>query len=1216
MKPIRLRLAGLNSFREVQDIDFSKLCETGVFGIFGATGSGKSTILDAITLALYGTVERAANNTQGILNHAEDKLSVEYTFALASGDRRITYRAERAFRRSGDRTVKASTCRLVEIAEKTETETQTGTHAGTDTVLASKADEMTKRIEEILGLTVEDFTRAVVLPQGKFAEFLTIKPKERRLMLERLFSLEAYGRELSARLTEKLGLTEFNLNGVEQRQQGLGDASLERVQAAEANLKEALDKTARLAKELKGLKQQYDEAKEVWGYQEQLHQLQETEKQMIVEQPQIDRLAERLTLAKRAEGIRQFLEDISRAEGRFKEAENQAEDADFKLKTARLAKETAEEQWTAENKKRLEIEPHSLRRLEQLEQAKGLETEMQGNQERLNKARLKYGELERIRKSLEKTIQTSVAQKEKHQKQLQELKNKLVQITVDPALRTRVNASAQALEGYEIVSRQVDSLQKDLDKNASELNEQQITFRAVAAELQTALSVVEKLKKSQENKQENSPLSEDILSEQAQELERYRHKISNIERAESEHSEEQKRLQIISQDCRKLQVEVEEREQAQSNLSRNVQETNTLVEQKSAEVKRMEQRNLARVLIENLVEGEPCPVCGSPHHPQPAQSGDDEIIDNLRKELEQAAGELQKLEERQRDSATAQAVAKAQLVSQRELEQNQSNLCQTKELAIISYRHELPEADQTKDIQDLKVQRAEQELKLAQNRLLLNQWKMDLEQLNRQLEIAKQTLTEAEKRQRNTDTQIASLEGVGREIRNRLNQLLLEQNQQKERLDSLRRGIALSEIQALQKQYSEWDETTRTLNQQLFGLEEEMKKTEEAQQRLTLEKAECDLELQNLKTVGTETARTLEELQSKYNTLTEGKPALERIEQVKIELAQVTRREEGLKKEYERTKEGWNQAEQHQAVSHKTLELARESYEAAQKKLDQGLKTAQFLTVVAAESALCDPAEQLKMDQDILAFRQKGLLLKQRQEEVEARLKGRRLRPEEWLAWPVRVKDMETSHNEALEQRGAAQQKVEKLKEEHEDWLRLEGERQTLSHRRSLLKTLQTVFKGNAFVEFIAQEQLGNVSLDASERLKQLTNQRYALEVDAEGGFIMRDDANGGARRPVNSLSGGETFLTALALALALSTQIQLRGESPLEFFFLDEGFGTLDTDLLETVMNTLEKLHLQNLTIGIISHVPELKNRLARRLVVSPAQAGGAGSKVKLEMA
>jgi len=244
------------------------------------------------------------------------------------------------------------------------------------------------------------------------------------------------------------------------------------------------------------------------------------------------------------------------------------------------------------------------------------------------------------------------------------------------------------------------------------------------------------------------------------------------------------------------------------------------------------------------------------------------------------------------------------------------------------------------------------------------------------------------------------------------------------------------------------------------------------------------------------------------------------------------------------------------------------------------------------------------------------LSLKQKREDVEERLKGRSLRPEEWLSWPLRLKDVENAHTEAIERRGANQQGLEKLKEEHEEWVRLEHERKALSHRQGLFKSLQSVLKGNAFIEFIAQEQLTNVSLDASERLKQLTNQRYALEVDAEGGFIMRDDANGGVRRPVSSLSGGETFLTALALALALSTQIQLRGELPLEFFFLDEGFGTLDAHFLETVMTILEKLHLQNLTIGIISHVPELKNRLARRLVVTPSEAGGAGSQVRLEMA
>ncbi|MFZ3130773.1 MAG: SbcC/MukB-like Walker B domain-containing protein, partial [Desulfosporosinus sp.] len=727
---------------------------------------------------------------------------------------------------------------------------------------------------------------------------------------------------------------------------------------------------------------------------------------------------------------------------------------------------------------------------------------------------------------------------------------------------------------------------------------------------------VEQLKEALTSRPQNPPVREEILSDRAQELERYRHIVTNIERGEREESEEQERLAIISLERQKSQVKVESGEQEQDGILVAVQEGIAFVDQKTAEVKGLEQKNLAGLLVENLVEGEPCPVCGSAHHPEPAQSLADAVLAEARNELEQASRELQKLESQRTEGTTALAVAKAQLSSKRELEQNQLDFLEIKKRASVNYRQELAESDRKKDTQVLNAQRVERESNLTNDRLVLNKWKTDQEQLNRQLEEAQRKLAEVAKKQHNLQAQIASTEGVGQEIHHRLNLLLEEQAQRKDSLDTLRGSIALAEISLLQKRYAAWDQTMRILNQELAGLEERLRESDEAQQRLILEKTNCELELQNLKTVGSEAAREIAELKSKCDTITEGKPALERIHQIKQELTLVTGTEEKLKKVYELAKGVWNQAEQTQAVSRKTLELAREGYEAAQHKLDQGLTTAQFITAAAAQSALCDETERLKMDQDILAFRQDVLMLKQKRQDGEERLKGRSLRPEEWLAWPVRLKEVEMVHTEAIERRGAAQQRLEKLNMEHEEWMRLERERQALSRRRSLLKTLQSVFKGNAFIEFIAQEQLTNVSLDASERLKQLTNQRYALEVDAEGGFIVRDDANGGVRRPVSSLSGGETFLTALALALALSTQIQLRGESPLEFFFLDEGFGTLDADLLETVMNTLEKLHLQNLTLGIISHVPELKNRLARRLVVTPAEASGAGSTVKLEMA
>ncbi|NLO40959.1 MAG: hypothetical protein GX115_16005, partial [Ruminiclostridium sp.] len=87
-------------------------------------------------------------------------------------------------------------------------------------------------------------------------------------------------------------------------------------------------------------------------------------------------------------------------------------------------------------------------------------------------------------------------------------------------------------------------------------------------------------------------------------------------------------------------------------------------------------------------------------------------------------------------------------------------------------------------------------------------------------------------------------------------------------------------------------------------------------------------------------------------------------------------------------------------------------------------------------------------------------------------------------------------------------------------------------------------------------------------------------------------------------------------LALALSEQIQLKGQSPLEFFFLDEGFGTLDNNKLDTVMDSLERLSTKERMIGIISHVPELRHRIARRLIITPPVDNAEGSLVDVEKA
>ena len=163
-----------------------------------------------------------------------------------------------------------------------------------------------------------------------------------------------------------------------------------------------------------------------------------------------------------------------------------------------------------------------------------------------------------------------------------------------------------------------------------------------------------------------------------------------------------------------------------------------------------------------------------------------------------------------------------------------------------------------------------------------------------------------------------------------------------------------------------------------------------------------------------------------------------------------------------------------------------------------------------------------------------------------------------------------------------------------------EKELKTNEKEKALCERLKKLLEGNKFMEFVAEEYLTSVAQNASGRLLSLTNGQYFLRYD--GGFFVGDNLHGGALRGVNTLSGGETFLVSLSLALSLSQEICARNLRSSEFFFLDEGFGTLDAKLVDTVMDSLEKLRGDRFSIGIISHVEELKHRINRKLTVKKA--------------
>ena len=193
---------------------------------------------------------------------------------------------------------------------------------------------------------------------------------------------------------------------------------------------------------------------------------------------------------------------------------------------------------------------------------------------------------------------------------------------------------------------------------------------------------------------------------------------------------------------------------------------------------------------------------------------------------------------------------------------------------------------------------------------------------------------------------------------------------------------------------------------------------------------------------------------------------------------------------------------------------------------------------------------------------------------------------------------------------GAEETELSRLLALREKYKEQEKELAAKEKQKNLCDELRLLLRGNRFLEFIACEYLQEICVSASKTLLSLTGGRYFLQYDKD--FKVGDNLDGGNLRAVKTLSGGETFLVSLSLALSLSAAICLKSLRPIEFFFLDEGFGTLDEKLVDTVMDVLGKLS-KSFTVGLISHVEELKHRIDNKIVVTGANEKH-GSLVRVE--
>lgn len=221
MLPVRLTLKGIYSYRDADEhvVDFEKLTQDHLFGIFGAVGSGKSTILEAITFALYGDIERMnnrENRSYNMMNMRSNSMLIDFQFK--AGIEQLLYRFTVKSKRS------TKNFQLVPTPERQAYQWKNNDWEPLESADASK----------VIGISYENFKRTVIIPQGKFQEFIQLGPAERTKMMKELFNLDKFDYAQTTR--EKIYKVKAQLTYLEGELTGLGSISEEELQEKENQL--------------------------------------------------------------------------------------------------------------------------------------------------------------------------------------------------------------------------------------------------------------------------------------------------------------------------------------------------------------------------------------------------------------------------------------------------------------------------------------------------------------------------------------------------------------------------------------------------------------------------------------------------------------------------------------------------------------------------------------------------------------------------------------------------------------------------------------------------------------------------------------------------------------------------------------------------------------------------------------------------------------------
>ncbi|WP_418940396.1 AAA family ATPase [Parasutterella sp.] len=1220
MQILKLSFENINSLKGAWTIDFQAPdFRSGIFAIVGPTGSGKTTILDAICLALYGHTPRIGSITQNaneVMNRDCDSCRSSLEFQTLSGRYRATWSQKK--QKNFDKTGKYG--QVVSTMEKFEDGCWIPITDG------SKVTSKKQEVQKIIGLSFDQFKRSVMLSQGDFAAFLKSKPNEKAQTLEQITGTQIY----SLLSTKVYDLAEEQKKLFEDKQR-------------EVELSPVLDDAVVLTKQeqLKGIT---EEAKvletQISKIEKESRWISETAElrnQFLRVKAELERLKENrneffrkenvVRLAEHAQNIlpifNTLIDKQSLREDSIKEksaAENELVNATKSLKEKDFNFKAAEEALNNENLQKpkklalfsqiefldAEISPLiKSSRLAQEEKIK-LENETADCKDHLNKAKEDIRKLEedREKRDLERKEDIKGAFLYQRKDELRDCK--ITAETLSAALADAEGKADKASETVKSQEKEAEALRIRKEQIASVIEADKVLLK----EAEKRLSEILDGKTLDELTQEQLSFSEQIPLLEA---------VKSALKAVCDQKEEIVRQEDVMQ---RDSAELDNWSSKKEGYEKEIQSLTSRQEELEALVQIDE---LTKVRAE-LKEGEPCPVCGSLEHPFAANLPPE--VATAKERLAVVKEESTNLQKNQKEADRKIDVLKDRiLVSEKRLKELRKNLDLAEEeltlkcgragltregvteeaAAVLITKKESLLIDIKKRIakaRDAESKAAAAKEKIAGTTEELHRAEMVFSNAQTKFESAKSLLAQAQTGREKARTE---LEQFWRKTAKEYGSVITDGELFAHNPELFKRWIAkAAKYEELLESCREIENSLAIKKGTLPGLVESVERLEKSSREKSDQAAELQTELktkqlQRDKLFGTK----LVEIERK---------AYERL------LSQ-------LAEAKDQAYENLSKARSVQAAAEQRLKTAEQRSAEAEKNLlsaktewTDALKKEKFESEEDWRRARLDSEAINALHKEITDYKAQSRSAADRFSEADKKLaekESQKLTDKSLEVLEAEKREASAEKEKLLEQKGELQKELKTDEEARIKRAGIEDELKKLKHQVAVWDRLNTLVgssSGDKYRRYVQSLVLLTLLKNANVELTKL-HSRYRL---AKGGGDMEikviDSDLADQERPTDNLSGGETFIVSLALALGLA-QMAINNVR-IDSLFLDEGFGTLDDDSLEKALNALSSLNAQGKTVGLISHVDQIKERIPSKIVVKrSAQPGvsrleGAGVK------